>query len=73
MAGASDEGYDHKDIRDNAVRWYFALPAGRLKTFQVQLRAAYEGRYLLPSTVCEAMYEPTVNAATASGVAAVTR
>ena len=72
MAGAA-EGYDHKDIRDTAVRWYFALPAGRYKSFTVQLRAAYEGRYALPATVCEAMYEPTVNASTAAGVAAVKR
>ena len=73
MAGATEDGYDHKDIRDNEVRWYFALPAGRYKTFTVQLRAAYEGRYVLPSTVCEAMYEPTVSGATAAGVAVVNR
>ena len=71
MAGGADDGYDHKDIRDNAVRWYFALPAGRFKTFSVQLRAAYEGRFALPATVVEAMYEPTVQAATAAGTALV--
>ena len=73
MAGATEGGYDHKDIRDTAVRWYFALPAGRYKTFSVQLRAAYEGRYVLPATVCEALYEPTVSASTAAGVAVVNR
>ena len=71
--GASEDGYDHKDIRDDRVNWFFALPAGRSKTFTVQLRAAYEGRYMLPSVVAEAMYEPAVQAATASGIAAVTR
>ena len=71
MAGGADDGYDHKDIRDNAVRWYFALPAGRFKTFSVQLRAAYEGRFALPATTVEAMYEPAVQAATAAGVAVV--
>lgn len=71
MAGGADDGYDHKDIRDNAVRWYFALPAGRFKTFSVQLRAAYEGRFVLPATTVEAMYEPAVQAATAAGVAVV--
>ena len=71
MAGGAEDGYDHKDIRDNAVRWYFALPAGRFKTFSVQLRAAYEGRFALPATVVEAMYEPTVQAATAAGTALV--
>ena len=71
LAGASDGGYDHADIRDNAVRWYFALPAGRSKTFTVQLRAAYEGKYVFPATVCEALYEPVVNASTAAGTAVV--
>ena len=71
--GASEDGYDHKDIRDDRVNWFFGLPAGRSKTFTVQLRAAYEGRYMLPSAVAEAMYEPAVQAASASGMAAVTR
>ena len=72
--GASaDDGYDYKDIRDDRVNWFFALPAGRYKTFTVQLRAAYEGRYMQPSVVAEAMYEPAVQAATASGTASVTR
>jgi uncharacterized protein YfaS (alpha-2-macroglobulin family) len=71
--GAGAEGYDHKDIRDDRVSWFFGLPASRSKTFTVQLRAAYEGVYMMPSVVCEAMYDPTVNACTASGRAAVTR
>ena len=71
-SGASEDAYDHKDIRDDRVNWFFALPAGRYKTFTVQLRAAYEGRYMLPSVVAEAMYEPAVQAATASGTATVT-
>ena len=71
--GASEDVYDHKDIRDDRVNWFFALPAGRSKTFTVQLRAAYEGRYMQPSVVAEAMYEPAVQAATASGTASVTR
>ena len=69
----ADDGYDYKDIRDDRVLWYFGLPAGRSKTFTVQLRAAYEGTYMLPAVVCEAMYEPAVSAATASGTAVVKR
>ena len=69
----AEDGYDYKDIRDDRVNWYFALPAGRFKTFRVQLRAAYEGSFVLPATVCDAMYDPSVNAATASGKATVTR
>ena len=70
---AAEDGYDYKDIRDDRVNWFFALPAGRSKTFSVQLRAAYEGSYVLPAVVCEAMYDPAVNASTASGKAVVTR
>ena len=72
-AGASaEDGYDFKDIRDDRVDWFFALPAGRSKTFRVQLRAAYEGTYTLPSVHCEAMYDASVNASSASGKAVVT-
>ena len=73
LTGGAEEGFDYKDIRDDKVNWFFALPAGRSKTFTVQLRAAYEGAYMLPSVVVESMYEPTVNACTASGRAVVTR
>ena len=73
MAGAGEDGYDHKDIRDLRVDWFFGLPAGRYKTFTVQLRAAYEGTYVLPAAVASAMYKPAVNGCTASGVARVNR
>ena len=73
MAGAGEDGYDHKDIRDLRVDWFFGLPAGRFKTFTVQLRAAYEGTYVLPATVASAMYKPAVNGCTASGTAVVVR
>ena len=69
----AEDGYDYKDIRDDRVNWFFALPAGHSKTFSVKLRAAYEGTYVLPAVVCEAMYDPAVNASTASGKAVVTR
>ena len=75
LAGGADgsEGYDHKDIRDDRVNWFFALPAGRYKTFTVGLRAAYEGSYVMPAVVCEAMYEPALNASTEAGTAVVIR
>ena len=74
MSGAADDApYDYKDIRDDRVNWFFGLPSGRSKTFKVQLRAAYEGAFVLPSVVCEAMYDPSVSACTLSGKAVVTR
>ena len=73
LVGGASEGYDHKDIRDARVDWFYALPAGRFKTFRIVLRAAYEGTYVLPSVVAGAMYEPSVAASTAAGTAVVTR
>ncbi len=67
------DSYDYKDIRDDRVNWFFSLPAGRSRTFTVQLRAAYEGRFVLPATVCGAMYDPSVSASTASGSVEVVR
>ena len=71
--GGEEDGYDHKDIRDSGVNWFFGLPAGKSKTFTVELRAAYEGSFVLPAIVCESMYQPAVGASTASGTAVVTR
>ena len=70
-----DQHVDHigKDIRDARVDWFYALPAGRFKTFRIVLRAAYEGTYVLPSVVAGAMYEPSVAASTAAGTAVVAR
>ncbi|MBO4340627.1 MAG: alpha-2-macroglobulin [Bacteroidales bacterium] len=73
LVGGASEGYDYKDIRDTRVDWFYSLPAGRYKTFTVQLRAAYEGTFVLPSVVAAAMYEPSVNASTAASTATVTR
>ena len=73
LYGGVEDSYDHKDIRDLRVDWFFSLPAGRYKTFTVQLRAAYEGTYVLPAAVAEAMYDSNVNGCTASGTAVVVR
>ena len=68
-----DGGYDNIDIRDDRVQWFFSLAAGGEKRFSVKLRAAYEGRFVLPEISCQAMYEPSVAANTASGTAEVVR
>ncbi|MBQ9411353.1 MAG: alpha-2-macroglobulin [Bacteroidales bacterium] len=70
-AVTEEDGYDHLDIRDTRADWFFGLPAGRFKTFTIGLRAAYAGSYVMPATVCQAMYEPAVNASTADGTAVV--
>ena len=70
--GAADDGV-HRDVRDDRCNWFFDLGRGLSKTFNLKLRAAYEGTYVLPAITCSAMYNPQVAANTASGRTAVTR
>ncbi len=65
--------YDYKDIKDDGIVWYFNLSKGTSKTFKVKLHASYEGEFVLPAAKCEAMYNPVINANSASGLAKVTR
>lgn len=53
---------DFTDIRDDRVVYFFDLEAGQKRAFSVDLVAAYEGRFLLPSLRCEAMYDRRINA-----------
>ena len=56
--------YDYRDIRDDRVYTYFSLDVGEIKHFKVNLTAAYEGEYILPAVVCEAMYDNSFYAKT---------
>ncbi len=47
----------HTDIRDDRVNFYFDLPRGKSKTFNVLLNASYLGTYYLPGIQAEAMYD----------------
>lgn len=69
-ASASD---DYTDIRDDRISWYFGLKTGESRTFRVRLRAAYCGRYLIPPTVCEDMYDTSCRAVSASGFVEVAK
>lgn len=53
---------DYMDIRDDRVVYFFDLEAGQKRSFTSDLIAAYEGRFLLPSVRCEAMYDRRINA-----------
>ncbi len=53
---------DYRDIRDDRVNTYFSLTEGKEVTYYVMLNAAYAGKYYLPATSCEAMYDVSVNA-----------
>lgn len=65
--------YDNCDIRDNSVNFYFGLKRGETKTFEVRLRAAYLGNYLLPPAVCEDMYNPDCRAVVSNRRISVTQ
>lgn len=45
------------DIRDERISWYFGLRNSEKREFSVRLRAAWCGKYIMPATVCEDMYD----------------
>jgi uncharacterized protein YfaS (alpha-2-macroglobulin family) len=47
----------YQDIRDDRIYTYFDLAQGKSKKFVVILNAAYLGKFFLPKTSCEAMYD----------------
>jgi len=48
------------DIRDDRVYTYFDLGRSKSKTFKVLLNASYAGKFWMPPTYCEAMYDATI-------------
>ncbi|MCW3462928.1 alpha-2-macroglobulin family protein [Chitinophaga nivalis] len=52
----------YKDIRDDRVYTYFNLEENKKHIYHVLLNAAYLGRYYLPATACEAMYDNNIHA-----------
>lgn len=57
---------DYQDVRDDKVYSYINhLPAGKKVIIEMTLCATYSGKYILPSTHIEAMYNHTTRANTA--------
>jgi alpha-2-macroglobulin len=54
--------FTYQDVRDDRVNTFFDLDPGQTKTFRVMLMAAYLGRFYLPATGCEAMYDNSISA-----------
>lgn len=54
----------YQDVRDDRVLTYFNVESAEQK-YLVRLNAAYPGRYYLPATSCEAMYDNRVHASAA--------
>ncbi|MDX1909434.1 MAG: MG2 domain-containing protein [Bacteroidia bacterium] len=57
-------GADYQDIRDDRVYTFFDLGAKKSVNFTIVINAAYLGRYYLPTTSAEAMYDKAINART---------
>ena len=53
-------GSTYQDIRDDRVYTYFNIGANETVTYYIQLNASYLGRYFLPGTYCEAMYDNSI-------------
>jgi uncharacterized protein YfaS (alpha-2-macroglobulin family) len=54
--------FNYQDIRDDRVYTYFGLSTGENRTFRIMLTASYAGKYYLPATSCEAMYDKSIYA-----------
>jgi alpha-2-macroglobulin len=61
----SREKTEFLDIRDDRVQRYFSLSPNERVTFVTRLNAAYLGKFWLPATSAEAMYDATRNARSA--------
>ena len=64
---------EYQDTRDDRVNSYFDIRQNETLTYYVQLNAAYPGRYFLPATQCQAMYDASVTAAGKGGWVEVVR
>lgn len=73
LFGSAEKSVDYCDIRDDRVSFYSSLTAGKKITFNLRLRAAYIGRYILPPVVCEDMYNPSIRANTANSWVSVVK
>ena len=62
VSGQENNNFTYQDIRDDRVLTFFDMTYSGSKTYVVHLNASYVGRFYFPGTLCEAMYEPGVNA-----------
>ena len=57
----------YQDYRDDRVYSYIYLARNRSAVIKTRLTATYKGRFYLPATVCEPMYDNTVGASVPGG------
>lgn len=54
--------FTYQDFRDDRVLTFFDLAAGETKVFTFTATATYAGKFYLPGTLCEAMYDDGIGA-----------
>lgn len=59
LGGGASGNANYIDIRDDRVYFHFDLDKNKSKTFKVKLNASYLGKYYLPGTYVDAMYDNT--------------
>ncbi len=63
--GTEQNSYiDYADFRDDRANFYLSLGGNQTKTIRLKLNASYAGRYYLPGTFAEAMYNNRYNTRT---------
>ncbi len=62
---------EYLDIRDDRIMWFFDLDKKKME-FVVKINAITEGSYVMPGTVCEAMYNSDFQSTKASRKVEVT-
>jgi uncharacterized protein YfaS (alpha-2-macroglobulin family) len=70
--GRQSSSTDFTDIRDDRVNLFFNLYHTTVKTFYIQLNAAYPGKYFQSPISCKAMYDNSINATKGGGMIEVT-
>lgn len=55
----------YQDFRDDRVYSYFDLNRSSSVRIEIRATATYKGRFYIPSVICEAMYDNSINASTA--------
>ncbi len=53
---------EYQDVQDDRVFTFFDISRNSRQVYRVRLTAAYQGKYYLPTTTCEAMYDHSINA-----------
>jgi uncharacterized protein YfaS (alpha-2-macroglobulin family) len=70
--GHQSSSTDFTDIKDDRVNLFFNLNHTSVKTFFIQLNAAYPGKYFQSPISCKAMYDNSINASVGGGIIEVT-